>query len=144
MNEPSLTSRRTILFVDDDALMRRVVRRQLAVTGWTLLEAADASSALLLAASLTTPLDALFTDVVLAGIDGCVLAARVRAIHPETRVLYTSGYGVEILEKHGVTDAARSFLSKPFEAHALRARLAELFADVPDAQPPNEGSLRSA
>lgn len=123
--------RRTVLFVDDDDSMRRAVRRLLTATDWDVLEAPDALAGLEIAVA-TKAIDVLLADVVLPGMDGGELAKRVRALHPETRVLYTSGYGPSILAKHGITDGAGRFLAKPYTPETLLHRLEEAL------QAPNE------
>lgn len=126
---------RTILFVDDDPAMRRVVRRLLAGTAWTMLDAEDATTALAIAAREAPRITVLLTDVVLPDLDGCALAARIVALHREIQVLYTSGYGPAILNRHGVIDAADRFLPKPFTTAELADKLAFAARHLPGSAP---------
>ena len=57
--------------------------------------------------------------------DGVELAARVNRIHPKTKVLFTSGYPRETLERYGVDDGAALFLPKPITTAALASRVIE-------------------
>jgi FixJ family two-component response regulator len=54
------------------------------------------------------------TDVVLPGIGGRELARQLASIHPETRVLYMSGYTDNAIVHHGVLEPGVAFLQKPF------------------------------
>jgi CheY-like chemotaxis protein len=111
---------RTILVVDDDPTVLRMVTRFLRGPGFEILAAGGSEEALALAAAHPRPIDLLLTDVVLPGLDGASLAARLRERHPAARVLFMSGYDVEILSKRGMAAAAAAFVAKPFTQEALR------------------------
>ena len=96
----------TILVVDDQDIVRDVIRLALEGAGHTVLEAASPGDALDLVRDGAGEISLLVTDVVMPEMDAFELADRITCELPEVRVLYTSGY----------TDAAAEgpFIQKPF------------------------------
>jgi len=115
-------ARPTILVVDDEASMRRLIVRILG-DDFVVMEADGAASALELCTRHVGAIDLLLTDVVLPGVNGCRLSELVREMRPTVRTLFISGYGPEILAKHGASAASGSFLAKPFTHAELRERV---------------------
>ncbi len=75
--------------------------------------------------------DLLFTDVVLpGGMTGAVVARKARAIRPELKVLFTTGYARDAIMHHGRLEAGVELLTKPFTYSDLAARV----RDVLDAK----------
>lgn len=116
----------TLLLVEDDDNVRRLAFRALREAGYHLLEARDGESALRLAKGYTDRIDLLITDVVLPGIDGPTCAEVLKLRHPELRVLYTSGYAGESLERRGIERESTAFLQKPYSPRVLRARIRQV------------------
>lgn len=109
----------TVLVVEDDESVRRVVSQMLDAPGRRVLVAASAAEALSFASS--TRLDLLVTDVVLPRISGHRIAKLVRTFHPGLPVLYISGWydHPQFPELEGET-----ILHKPFSCDELEAALA--------------------
>jgi CheY-like chemotaxis protein len=82
----------TILLVEDEEMVRELVRAALQHYGYTLLEAKHGYQALALAQHLTEPIDLLLTDVVMPQMSGRELAERLEALHSHIKVLFMSGY----------------------------------------------------
>ena len=82
----------TILLVDDEVPLRRLIQRMLDDQGYHVLEASDGDEALRVAADYTGLIALLVTDVVMPGLDGFTLVERLPESHPETRVLFISGH----------------------------------------------------
>lgn len=62
------------------------------------------------------PFDVVVTDIVMpGGISGPELARQINKLCPQTTTVYMSGYGTELLAKHGVIDPEVRFLQKPFD-----------------------------
>ncbi|WP_441457541.1 ATP-binding protein [Brevundimonas sp. M-11_2] len=113
-----------ILVVEDDPLVRDHVVRQLRAVGYCIVLAADGPEAL--ACLQEEPgFDLMFTDVVMpGGMDGQELARQARAIAPDLRVLFTSGF-------IGPLDAASripagQWLCKPYRRQELITRVREI------------------
>ena len=122
----------TVLLAEDEATVRRLMRRILDENGYTVLEARDGAEALALARQHAGPIDLLVTDVVMPEMGGGELTERLKALHPEARVLYVSGYADEATEPHGVLGGGSSFLAKPFSFEALARKVREVL-DAPGA-----------
>lgn len=110
----------TILLVEDDQAVRMFVRRRLAEWGYEVLEAAGGEEALQLAGRHPGPIHLLLTDVVMPGMSGQQLAARVKGRWPGTNILFMSGYPGETVARHGLEGLGGSFLQKPFSPLVLQ------------------------
>jgi CheY-like chemotaxis protein len=104
----------TVLLVEDEAAVREVTREQLESLGYRVLSCADASEALAACAGHAEPLHLLLTDVVMPGMNGRELAQRLTQGRPGLRVLYTSGYGEDVIARHGVLEPGVLLLQKPY------------------------------
>jgi two-component system cell cycle sensor histidine kinase/response regulator CckA len=110
----------TVLIVEDQDTVRQLAARVLTQHGYSTMEAASGSEALLLLARLDAPaIDLLLTDVILPGINGRELADRVRSEMPEIKVLFMSGYAGDALGRRGVLEDGLAFLPKPFTPATL-------------------------
>jgi two-component system, cell cycle sensor histidine kinase and response regulator CckA len=109
----------TVLVVDDQDVVRDVIRLTLEGAGYTVLDAASPNDALALVRD-NGPIDLLVTDVVMPEMDAFELADRVVSEIPDVRVLYTSGY----------TDAAAEgpFIQKPFTPAELVEKVSTVLA----------------
>ena len=86
---------------------------------------ANGADALALLEGHAEPVHLVFTDVVMPGMNGRELAARLAQLRPAIRVLYTSGYTEDAILRHGVLDDPGRFLSKPYTPSVLRRRIRE-------------------
>jgi CheY-like chemotaxis protein len=109
----------TILLVEDDDQVRRLVSRILEKHGYHVLDASTPREALRLANQRAQRLHLLITDVVMPQMNGRELAERVRALRPDVEILYMSGYSEHLLDKNGVLEAGLNFLPKPITPAAL-------------------------
>jgi PAS domain S-box-containing protein len=116
----------TILVVEDDVAVRALSRHVLQGCGYNVLAAATAEEALRIATQHPSPIHLLATDVVLPGLGGRLLAERLLELHPETRVLYVSGYTDDAVVRHGIQQAKVHFLQKPFGPAALASKVREV------------------
>ncbi len=115
----------TVLVVDDDPGVRRVVTLLLSQKGYAVLDAGSGAEALELLAAANRPVHLLLTDVVMPEMSGGVLAERVRALRPGVRVLFVSGYSEDALVERGLAQATATLLAKPFTATALTRAVRE-------------------
>jgi CheY-like chemotaxis protein len=109
----------TILIVDDQETVREVVRLQLEREGYRVLVAGNGAEALKLSQEHSGPIHLLLTDVMMPGMDGSVLAARLATARPETKVLYMSAYTPNVVVHHSVVNPGTAFLPKPFTQETL-------------------------
>jgi len=116
----------TILLVEDDAALRRLLRSALAADRHIVLEASDAAEALALAERFDGALDVLLTDVVMPNGSGRELAEQLVKVHPETAVIFLTGYTDDAVLLRGVLAHEVRLLRKPFPASALNALLCEV------------------
>lgn len=107
----------TVLMVEDEETVRIVVERLLADEGYRVLVAASGEEAVELAAAERGPIDLLISDVVLGGISGPELAAKLKLRRPALKTLMMSGY------PGTPTDSADDFLAKPFSPFELARRV---------------------
>jgi two-component system cell cycle sensor histidine kinase/response regulator CckA len=126
--EPATSPRgsETVLLVEDEEALRRLSRRVLAQFGYTVLEAPNGEEALHLAEAYHGPINLVLTDVVMPRLSGRDLAERVRASHPEAKILFMSGYTDDAVVQHGVQTQSVALLRKPFTPYALAARIREV------------------
>ncbi len=116
----------TILLVEDDPAVRRLVHRILSRQGYTVLEAATPNAALAQGGNV----DLLVSDVVMPAMSGPDLATRLRERHPQLKVLFISGYTDDkFKDQPGLQNTEYIVLQKPFNAHVL----SEKVRDVLDA-----------
>ena len=123
----------TIMVVEDDDAVRELATHFLLEHGYTVLSAGDGEDALDVAARHRGPIHLLLTDVVMPRVSGWQLAPRFVGLHPESRVLYMTGY-TEVPALPGVR-----VLQKPFTAFSLLQAVRELV----DAQPQPSSPLAS-
>ena len=116
----------TVLLVEDQTLLRKVVVSMLENEGYRVLSAEDSERGLELARAHDGGIDLLITDVILPGMNGRVLAEQVKLARPGTKVLFVSGYTENIVTHHGQLDVGGGFLQKPFSYEALRQKVREI------------------
>jgi len=112
----------TLLIVEDNSELRRLLGVTLERLGYTVLDAASAGEALELADGREDGIDLLVADVMLPDLNGIQLASRLRKSHPGMPVLHLSGYSEEDVFA-GVPEPGREFLSKPFTLAAFSERV---------------------
>jgi len=116
----------TILLVEDDEMVRKLVNEVLDNEGYRLLEAANGVAALSICAQYEEPIHLLLTDVVMPEMSGRGLANRLAAVRPELKVLYMSGYTDDVIVHHGVLDEGTEFIQKPFTPDVLARKIREV------------------
>ena len=120
----------TVLVVEDEEIVRNLCIRFLERLGYTVLHASDGEDALAKANEHDGRIDLLMTDVVMPGMNGRELAGKLVAIHPETKVLLTSGYTEDVIVHHGVLDEGLAFIGKPYSISDLAGKVREVLDQV--------------
>lgn len=122
-----LQGKETVLLVEDEPAVRTTMVRALQACGYTMLEAATGGEALhLVQQHGRKPIHILVTDVVMPKMSGHELAERLVALHPETKVLYVSGYPEEFITSYGIMIQDTTFLQKPFTSADLVRKVREM------------------
>ena len=104
-----------ILVVDDEPSVRRLVSAILQSAGHEIQEAQSAAEALHFLRQNETPIELLLTDIVMPGMNGLSLAARVHHLRPEVPILFMSGFASD----YEVELSGSICLQKPFTAGQL-------------------------
>jgi PAS domain S-box-containing protein len=104
----------TILLVEDEDVLRNLLRHSLEKRGYAVLEASNGKEALELVAAHDGRLDLLITDVVMPHMGGRQLAESILLNHPEVKVLYMTGYMDDAILRHGINHSTQEVLQKPF------------------------------
>jgi CheY-like chemotaxis protein len=126
---PKPTARRayeTILLVEDDSEVRRLVALVLRADGYQVLEAANAADAIMLVDGYAGPIDLLLSDVVLPRANGGELAECVRRARPGTKVVLMSGYAEDPPATADIPIGAE-FIPKPIVPSVILSKLRGLF-----------------
>jgi CheY-like chemotaxis protein len=132
----ALPVRRTVLVVDDDAMMLEVIIRILQRENYELLTAGSGPEALNKASQHAGTIDLLVTDYMMPEMQGRELAEKMRERYKDIRVLYQTGFSDMLFEDRVELEEGAAFLEKPFTARGLReATRFSLFGAInPEAQ----------
>lgn len=115
------SARKTILVVDDDPGVLDYASNVLEDCGYAVLAAADGTAALVLLRD-HSPIDLLFTAVVMPGLDGVEVARRACQAIPGLKVLFTSGYAADAIP-------VGRLLKKPYRPHQLAGEIARMLGE---------------
>ena len=126
---PAGTARETILLVEDDPAILAISRTMLERLAYRVIGARSPDAALQLARDHAGPIHLLMTDVVMPGMNGHDLAARLLDPHPHIKRLYMSGYTADVIAHHGILDDGIHFIQKPFTLAELEAKVRETLDD---------------
>jgi signal transduction histidine kinase/ActR/RegA family two-component response regulator len=116
----------TILLVEDEDIIRRVIVTSLRMSGYTVIEATDGSDAISVCENRDQPIDLLITDIVMPLMSGPELVRRVRAVRPRLPTLLISGYTDRALVHQGIRGTGMAFLQKPFTPDVLARKVREV------------------
>ncbi|HKT78880.1 MAG TPA: response regulator [Vicinamibacterales bacterium] len=102
-----------VLVVDDDRAQMLIVKNLLERAGYRVMTAPSGAAALEVVRTLKDPLQLLLTDVEMPGMNGRALAAEIRALHADIRVLYVTAHTDDLFAQGGLLGAGEAFLEKP-------------------------------
>jgi DNA-binding NtrC family response regulator len=136
---PVHLSQATILVVDDEVALRRLIVRQLRIEGYKVLEAGYGMEALAVAAISPEPIDLVLSDIRMPGMPGTELAQRLMAEHPGLQVVLMSAHPIDDLTFSNESGGAITVLTKPFESKSLLA-LVKLVLET-TSTPPERAEL---
>ena len=113
----------TILVVEDEPALLKLVQFVLESQGYRVITTADGTTALAAAHSRNERIDLLLTDVVMPGMSGREVAEAFRKLWPNLKVLYASGYTSDTVIRYGVESEGSAFIEKPFTPLALARKV---------------------
>jgi PAS domain S-box-containing protein len=118
----------TILVVEDEDHVRRLLVRALAAQGYSVLEASSSGEALRICEDRGRQIDLVLSDIVLPDIPGPQLIEKAQRIRPGIRVLYMSGYAEHKISKTEMLKEGVFFIPKPFLPSELQKKIREVLA----------------
>ncbi|MGD9504839.1 MAG: ATP-binding protein [Syntrophobacteraceae bacterium] len=121
----ALDGSETVLLVEDEGVVRNLIRNVLEAHGYKVLEAGDGLEALEICGNWKAEIHLLVTDVIMPGMNGRELATRLAVSRPDLKILYMSGYTEENITHHHIQQAGRAFVQKPFTPEALMCKMRE-------------------
>ena len=113
----------TILVVEDDEALRKLIVALLDGAGYRVLQAANGDAALELVQSSNDHIDLLLTDMLMPVISGPVLAAQLRKLRSDLKVLFMSGYAGDLIARYHMADNEIRLIEKPFTKHSLLSKV---------------------
>ena len=116
----------TLLIVEDDDSLRKLVRNALQQHGYRVLDAENGEDALRVSQEHEGPIDLMITDVLMPRMGGKEAADRLQHLYPQMKVIYMSGYTDNAIVQHGVLEPGLNFLEKPFSAEGLAHKVREV------------------
>lgn len=123
---PAQRGTETVLLVEDEPQVRRVCALTLSSLGYQVVVARDAEEAIRICGSDDCTVDAVLTDVVMPGISGVMLVERLRALRPELKALFMSGYTDRQIVDVSKLNESAAFIHKPFTPDSLGRQLRQL------------------
>jgi PAS domain S-box-containing protein len=116
----------SILLVEDESMIRVLVRSVLASNGYTVLEADNGEQAKEIFQARGAGIDIIIADIVLPGISGRDLVEHMKASRPDMPALFMSGYTPDVIDNHGQLQPGLAFLQKPFTPESLLLKVREV------------------
>jgi PAS domain S-box-containing protein len=127
---PEAVSGETVLLVEDDVVVRALIRETLAELGYRAMEAEDGPAGIRILES-TERIDLLVTDIGLPGLNGRQVADRGRELRPGLKVLFMTGYAENAALASGFLDHGMEMITKPFAMDLLARRLRDIVEGPP-------------
>jgi signal transduction histidine kinase/CheY-like chemotaxis protein len=121
----------TILLVEDQEALREVGRSALESEGYHVITAKNCEDAVAMAKVYSGPIHLLLTDVVLPKQSGREVARQIRALRPEIKVIYMSGYAPSELFEEGAIEAGAGFLQKPCSIVEISGKIRQILDNAP-------------
>jgi CheY-like chemotaxis protein len=118
-------SKETVLLVEDEPAVRELAAFTLRERGYTVLEAVNGEEGLRTARRHDGKIDLVLTDIVMPVMGGKEMADALHVSHPDTKVLFTTGYTEDAIGDHGVLRPGIVFLQKPYVTATLARKVRE-------------------
>jgi two-component system, cell cycle sensor histidine kinase and response regulator CckA len=128
---PPAREGKTILVLDDEPEVRKLVAIMLSGNGYKVLTAGNGESAIKAFNRSKQPVDLVLLDVVSPGMSGPMVADRLTELQPGLRVLYMSGYDSTNVVQSYVVDKGHALITKPFTERQLAKKVREVLSAEP-------------
>lgn len=125
-NRKTAATGKTVLVLDDEPDVRKLVSAMLTSTGYTVLTADNGENAIQIFKKRKQPIDLLLLDVVSPGLPGPVVAERLAGLQPGLRVLFMSGYDATSVVRRYVVEKGFALLKKPFTPDELAKKVRDV------------------
>ena len=122
---------KTILVLEDEADVRKMVATMLVSNGYKVLTAGNGEGAIKAFKRSKEPVDLVLLDVVSPGLSGPMVAERLASLQPGLRVLFMSGYDNTNVVQHYVVEKGCALLKKPFTEQQLTKKVREALNAAP-------------
>jgi CheY-like chemotaxis protein len=132
--EAPIDGHETILIVEDDPALRRLMQRTLERHGYAVLQSKNVVDALSIAERHPGKIDLLLSDVIMPVMNGPDLAQRIVRLRPAIKVMYVSGFTNQIALDRGSVGAKACFMAKPFTPQALASRVRDCLGSHPESE----------
>ena len=116
----------TVLLVEDESNVRKIVRISLESKGYRVLEASKASEALEVAEKHSQSIALMLTDVVMPEVSGPELATTIRRLYPNISVIFMSGYNEDEVLRYGIVKNQEILFNKPLDFALLAIKVREV------------------
>ncbi|TAN39325.1 MAG: DUF3365 domain-containing protein, partial [Nitrospirae bacterium] len=121
----------TVLVVDDDPFIRRLIADVLSPLGYQVLVAEGGEEALRTSEGRTEVIDLLLTDIIMPKMNGKVISELISKRHPEAKTIFMSGYTDDVIAHHGMLEPGLHFIQKPIIPRTLSDKLREVLDHRP-------------
>jgi signal transduction histidine kinase/CheY-like chemotaxis protein len=109
----------TILVVEDEPTIRKLICTILSPLGFNVLDAGDGEEALGISKRHEGEIEVVLTDVIMPKMNGHELAEKLKQSRPSTKVIFMSGYTDDVIAKHGVLEPGIAFIQKPINSRNI-------------------------
>lgn len=121
--ENNLKGNETILLVEDDDMVRLINKESLELFGYKVIEARDGLEGLEKFNELKDKIDLVILDVVMPVMNGMEVYSNIKKIKKDTKSLFMSGYPESFVQKEGIIDISKNFISKPVSPSELAKKV---------------------
>jgi PAS domain S-box-containing protein len=128
----TLQGAETIIYVEDDEAVRKLIQRALTEKGYTVLAAKDPMEAIALSQGFNGVIPLLLTDMVMPKMHGRALAQRVLELRPEMKVIYMSGYTDQSVVHNNFLEEGQAFIQKPISLDSVLTKIRQILDNAPD------------